>query len=449
MGCGSSAAYKASKKAADEPATNAEPASDAFVTLFGQTLQGKQGEVSTATALAGSNAVAIYFSAHWCPPCRGFTPSLANAYKNALKAKGLEVVFVSSDRSESDFSKYYKEMPWLALPFGRRDVKETLSKKFKVQGIPTLVILDAEGQIITTDGRSKVASDPQGANFPWKPRSFQEIIGEKFCKGDETVGKEAISGKKLGLYFSAHWCPPCRGFTPKLAEHYKAYKVGGLPFEVIFITGDRSEKDFNDYYKEMQSTGGDWLALPWASKTQREELNSLFDVSGIPCLVIVDENGKVINKNARGAVSNDPSGVAFPWMPPLVGSLEAPEGIDETPSLCVFMEMATPEQQKDLISQMERVAEKYVASVKAKGEEPEFKFFCARTSEGPVSHIRTLCEIPSDDAKLPQMLLLDINDNGGFYKSEDNEITETSIEALIKSYQSKTCERQQMKAHSE
>merc|ERR1711977_83931 len=313
----------------------------------------------------------------------------------------------------------YTEMPWLALPFGRRDVKETLSKKFKVQGIPTLVILDAEANIITTDGRSKVAGDPKGEGFPWRPKPFAEIIGDTFLKGDSLVGKEAIAGKTLGLYFSAHWCPPCRGFTPKLAEHYKAYKERGLPFEIIFVTGDRSEKDFNDYYKEMQSAGGDWLALPWSSKAQRDELNSLFEVSGIPCLVIIDENGQIISKNARGAVSNDPHGAAFPWAPPLVGSLEAPEGIEDTPSVCVFMEMATPEQQKDIISQMERVAEKYVASAKAHGEEPEFKFFCAKASEGPVSHIRTMCEIPSDDAKTPQMLLLDLSDDGGFYKSEE------------------------------
>lgn len=452
MGCASSVAYKAPKKAVEEPAAanaapaiNASPASDTFVTLFGQTLQSKRGEQSTTVALAGSAAVAIYFSAHWCPPCRGFTPTLAKAYKDALKSKGMEVVFVSSDQSQKDFDSYYKEMPWLAVPFARRDVKEALSKKFKVQGIPTLVILDAEGNIITTDGRSKVASDPQGAQFPWKPRPFQEILGDKFLKGSKNIGKEAISGKTLGLYFSAHWCPPCRGFTPKLAEHYKAYKEGGLPFEIIFVTGDRSEKDFNDYYKEMQSAGGDWLALPWSSDAQRDELNSLFEVSGIPCLVIVDENGQVINKNARGAVSNDPHGAAFPWTPPLVGSLEAPEGIEETPSVCIFMEMVSPEQQKDMISQMEHVAEKYVASAKATGEEPEFKFFCAKTSEGPVSRIRAMCEIASDAATAPQMLLLDLSDNGAFYKSEEKEITETNIEAFIKSYQSKTCKRQQLK----
>ena len=28
----------------------------------------------------------------------------------------------------------------------------------------------------------------------------------------------------IGLYFSAHWCPPCRGFTPVLADTYNKIK---------------------------------------------------------------------------------------------------------------------------------------------------------------------------------------------------------------------------------
>ena len=40
-----------------------------------------------------------------------------------LSAKGLEVVFVSSDKDQSQFDEYFKEMPWLALDFADRDLK--------------------------------------------------------------------------------------------------------------------------------------------------------------------------------------------------------------------------------------------------------------------------------------------------------------------------------------
>jgi nucleoredoxin len=68
----------------------------------------------------------IYFSAHWCPPCRGFTPVLADCYKklaekNAGKKFRFEVVFVSSDRDQESFDGYYSEMPWCAIPFSDSD----------------------------------------------------------------------------------------------------------------------------------------------------------------------------------------------------------------------------------------------------------------------------------------------------------------------------------------
>jgi len=67
----------------------------------------------------------LYFSAHWCPPCRGFTPELAKFYNEMKKKVGdkLEIVFISSDRSEADWKGYFAEMPWLALPFSARDIK--------------------------------------------------------------------------------------------------------------------------------------------------------------------------------------------------------------------------------------------------------------------------------------------------------------------------------------
>lgn len=139
----------------------------AFVTLFGDTLRSKHGEARTEEVLRGKVAIAVFFTGHWCPPCRHFTPKLVQAYTEALCAKGLEVVFVSSDASEEQYDNYYSEMPWLALPYAKRDLKQQLCQKFGVTGIPNLVILDPEGNLITDNGRGKVMQDPTGEAFPW------------------------------------------------------------------------------------------------------------------------------------------------------------------------------------------------------------------------------------------------------------------------------------------
>jgi thiol-disulfide isomerase/thioredoxin len=56
-----------------------------------------------------------------CPPCRGFTPLLVEAY-NELRTAGraFEVVFVSSDRDAGAMRGYMRDasMPWPAVPFG-------------------------------------------------------------------------------------------------------------------------------------------------------------------------------------------------------------------------------------------------------------------------------------------------------------------------------------------
>lgn len=47
--------------------------------------------------------ILIYFSAHWCPPCRGFTPQLATAYNDATN-KDFEIIFMSSDKDQESFN---------------------------------------------------------------------------------------------------------------------------------------------------------------------------------------------------------------------------------------------------------------------------------------------------------------------------------------------------------
>ncbi len=108
---------------------------------FGDKIYTKEGLKPTSEVLSGKRFIGLYFSAHWCPPCRGFTPVLASAY-SAIKAadpNALEIIFVSSDSDTKSFSEYYGSMPWVSLPF-ENDVKDALADKHKISGIPALII---------------------------------------------------------------------------------------------------------------------------------------------------------------------------------------------------------------------------------------------------------------------------------------------------------------------
>ncbi|KAI8465757.1 MAG: thioredoxin-like-domain-containing protein [Monoraphidium minutum] len=137
---------------------------------------GEAEPIDTAAALKGKH-VGLYFSAHWCPPCRQFTPRLAEVFSK-LGKDGVEweVVFVSCDRNQPQFEEYFSSMPWLAVPFEASALRDTLSQKFKVQGIPTLVMMAPDTTILSANARAAVAVDALGLNFPWagstEPKGF-------------------------------------------------------------------------------------------------------------------------------------------------------------------------------------------------------------------------------------------------------------------------------------
>ena len=113
--------------------------------LLPSSLMSPTGKVDTADALVGK-VVCIYFSAHWCGPCRNYTPQLADFYKSTKSNNNFEVVFCSADHSESEFSSYFMSHPWKAIPYNNAE-REALQTLFKVNGIPRLVVLAPSGKI--------------------------------------------------------------------------------------------------------------------------------------------------------------------------------------------------------------------------------------------------------------------------------------------------------------
>jgi nucleoredoxin len=134
--------------------------------LFGPSLVDSAGK-RVATSTLDGKIVGIYFSAHWCPPCRAFSPELVK-FRNANQ-KDFDVVFVSSDRTEAAQFGYMKDvkMDWPAVPFGSPIIRK-LAEKYNVEGIPTLIIVDSKGNLITENGRADVTNNPETALAGWK-----------------------------------------------------------------------------------------------------------------------------------------------------------------------------------------------------------------------------------------------------------------------------------------
>jgi nucleoredoxin len=499
--------------------------SAALEALLGNKIIGKDTEQdSLASSLANKKNIILYFSAHWCPPCRGFTPVLSEAYAEYKKRTGdaadAELLFVSWDKDDESFNEYHNEMSFPAIPYDK-SLGQSLGEKFGVEGIPTLVVLDASGNPVHKDdssvdprgliaahgasafplsveriselkveaaAKSAVAlqqlhdgtvkcrvSAPQGGEvsltdllnnhdhiglvfgdgdstdcsyaalaqarkklneqkaglfevvyfgwklydpedsdhaplakeyhsvldvsdelravlktvaggdgsptliilrrgsgtcgmdgkceavdvpvlvavdqgmqrviegasaYPWSDAAMAKLEEAKKARlealrgkqanfsffkgegGDVLVGKDGNASADLltalgddgvvGIYFSAHWCPPCRGFTPTLVETYESLKATGKKFEVVFVSSDQDKDAFESYFASMVTTKADqWLALDYEQRDLKADLSELFEVNGIPTLVLLKPDGSLITKDGCKAVSYGAE--YFPW----------------------------------------------------------------------------------------------------------------------------------------
>jgi len=388
--------------------------------------------------------VSLYFSAHWCGPCRGFTPRLAKVYKEIAADKKWEVIFMSSDRDQSSFDEYFGEMPWKAAKYEARELKKTLSGKFQVQGIPTLIHVDPKtGAVFTKDGRSTIIEDPEGKEFPWKDKTFWEIMdGVKLLKHKEgKTDSEEVSASSLkdsvdyiGIYFSAHWCPPCRSFTPTLNSWYnKNLKAGNHKFEFIFNTWDRTEDDHKSYWREKM----DFLSRKFDDKNVRKGLDKMFEVQGIPTLVIVDaKTGNLVTKDARGKIDSDPDAKDFPWEKQPVGFMGG-EIVDALNMSVCCMAHCPKEQGK---AAMTSSAVPYMEAMKASGGWPGLMDveFIVDDGEHDLSK-RVTGLISKKDTEV--LYIMQLSDKSLHYLEDvttADQITEENVKRLIAGYKAGT-----------
>ncbi|GKA02355.1 probable nucleoredoxin 1 [Tanacetum coccineum] len=293
------------------------------------------GDKVFVTDLEGKT-VGLYFMLSTYKKSSDFTGTLVKVY-NELKAKeeNFEIVMIPLDDNEESFNKEFSGLPWLSLPF--KDKKcEKLVRYFELSTLPTLVVIGPDGKTLHPNVADAVEEHGVIA-YPFTPDKFAEL--EKIEKAkqeaqtlesvlvsgdlDFVLGKDGakipvsdLVGKHILLYFSAHWCPPCRAFTPKLVEAYHEIKTKHEAFEVIFISSDRDQASYDEYYSTMP-----WLSLPFGDK-RKQSLSRLFKVNGIPLLAALGPTGKTITTETRGLIMLH-GAEAFPFTDERMAEIEA------------------------------------------------------------------------------------------------------------------------------
>jgi thiol-disulfide isomerase/thioredoxin len=129
------------------------PLGDAFHRL-------DRGRAVRAALPKEARTVAVYYGASWCGPCRALVPELAAAYPQ-LRARGIEVVFVSDDATCAAARDYARtsRMPWLLLPCDHE--RRRRLRALGGAALPGIVTLDRTGLMTGTSWHPDGSSSPR------------------------------------------------------------------------------------------------------------------------------------------------------------------------------------------------------------------------------------------------------------------------------------------------
>lgn len=111
----------------------------------------------------------------------------------------------------------------------------------------------------------------------------------------EIITLSSLRGKYVLIDFWAAWCRPCRMENPNVVRMYNEYKDEN--FEILGVSLDRTK---DAWIKAIEDDG-----LIWKHVSDLQYFNSEaareYQINAIPATYLIGPDGKIIDKNLRGA----------------------------------------------------------------------------------------------------------------------------------------------------
>ena len=164
----------------------------------------------------------------------------------------------------------------------------------------------AEQRRLAAERRRELNTKRQSAGQPKVPVDLtpgMPVVGDSmYLEGMTVDGRpfdwSRYEGKVVLVDFWATWCGPCLRELPNVLANYQQYHEQG--FEVVGISLDEDRRKLTQFILENQ--------LPWenlfndAPQTSgwKHPMAQFYEVKGIPTVILVGRDGRVVSVAARG-----------------------------------------------------------------------------------------------------------------------------------------------------